>query len=87
MGEMIQLRCKTCSLVRDESIGIGMAGVGDELCACYRCHRFVLKRLKWDHSGQLQCPYCRSAIRPIKNGDACAICGDPVTIESLGVWD
>lgn len=90
MGGMISIECKSCDFTREASVGVGMMGIGVELCPCYTCCRFVKKEV--DHREGLQplilkCPYCRKAIEPVKRGDKCAVCAGRLTIETLGEWD
>ena len=90
MGEMISVDCKSCGFVREESVGVGMLGMGVELCPCYNCHRFVTKKV--DHRDGmnppiLKCPYCRKVVEPIRSGDKCAVCSGRLSIESIGMWD
>jgi hypothetical protein len=90
MGEMIRVSCKSCDFVREADVGVGMMGVGVELCPCYHCRRFVMKKVDFrtDFKGViLKCPYCRKILRPFEEGDRCAICGGSIIHESLGVWD
>lgn len=77
-------------MFRVENVGVGMMGIGSELCACYHCHRLVLKKLKWNmnlEATSLKCPYCRKAIKPIDQGDNCPICASPIEAELIGLWD
>ena len=90
MGHMISYQCKKCEMSRIEHVGVGMLGVGSELCACYHCHRYVLKRLKRSTSFEeavLKCPYCRKTIEPIDHGHNCPICASPIEVEWTGMWD
>jgi hypothetical protein len=90
MGEMIRVCCKHCGVDREEYVGVGMLGVGAELCSCYRCRRLVMKKVRWnsDLDNQvLKCPYCRSKIEIVREGDLCPICGDPLDLEFVGHWD
>ena len=90
MGSMIRLLCKKCDIDRSESVGMGMLGLGSELCACYHCHRYVLKKLKRRRNfdeAVLKCPYCRKTIEPIDHGDICPICASPIEAEPVGLWD
>jgi hypothetical protein len=90
MGHMISYQCKKCEIIRIEHVGVGMLGVGSELCACYHCHRYVLKKLKWNRNFEeaiLKCPYCRKTIEAIDHGDSCPICASPIDAEPIGLWD
>ena len=90
MGSMIRYECQTCEVFRIEHVGVGMMGVGSELCACYNCHRYVLKKLKRNMNlGEtgLKCPYCRKSVEPIDHGDNCPICASPIDVEPIGLWD
>ena len=51
MGEMISIECKSCDLTREARVGVGMMGIGVELCPCYTCRRFVMKKV--DHREEL----------------------------------
>jgi len=90
MGHTIIYQCKKCEVFRTEDVGVGMMGVGSELCACYNCHRYVLKKLKRNMNlGEtgLKCPYCRKKIEPIGHGDNCPVCASPIDAEPFGLWD
>ena len=90
MGDMISYQCKKCLILRIENVGVGMMGVGSDLCACYHCHRYVLKKLKWTRNFEetvLKCTYCRKTIKPIGHGDNCPICASPIEAEPIGLWD
>lgn len=90
MGEIISVDCKSCGFTREASVGVGMLGVGDELCPCYTCQRFVMKKVNHRDGTYpliLKCPYCRNVINPIKRTDKCAVCGGRLIIESTGMWD
>ena len=88
MGSMIQLICSTCDIDREESVGIGMMGIGNELCACYNCKRYVRKKVKWtDDPAKLKCPYCRKLIRAIRNGHKCPKCSSRIRVKEVGIWD
>ena len=91
MGGIIDCRCSTCDVDRQEFVGIGMAGSGSELCACYQCRRLVRKSIRWD-GGEidpvgLRCPYCQRLFRPVRDGDTCPICDGRLTIDEVGCWD
>lgn len=90
MGEMISVHCNSCDYTREASVGVGMLGVGDELCPCYTCRKFVMKKVNHRngiHPLILKCPYCRNVVKPIKQADRCAACGGRLSIESIGMWD
>ena len=90
MGNTIIYWCKKCEVSRMEDVGVGEMGVGSELCACYNCHRYVLKKLKRNMNlGEtgLKCPYCRKSVEPIDHGDNCPICASPIDVEPIGLWD
>lgn len=87
---MIHLECPTCDISRSEDTGVGMLGKGQELCACYTCKRFVMKKVNFlmEKEGvQLRCPYCRREVKPIEDGDSCPECGSEIKIEVIGLWD
>ncbi len=90
MGEMIRVSCNSCDFEREADVGVGMMGLGVELCPCYHCRRFVRKKVDYRKSFDgvvIKCPYCRRILQPLKEGDDCAICGGLITYESLGIWD
>ncbi len=90
MGELIRVTCSSCGFNREENVGVGMTGIGVELCPCYRCHRFVSKKVNYIGATEprtLRCPYCRRVLEPVRRGDRCAVCANRLRIESLGVWD
>lgn len=90
MGRMIRLVCHQCKIERTENIGMGMMGHGSELCGCTHCHRYVMKETSWDdrsESADLTCPDCDRSVKPIENGDACPVCGSPIRIDLIGMWD
>lgn len=45
MGSEIRLTCSGCDLNSTHLIGVGMMGIGSELCACYTCKKFVSREL------------------------------------------
>lgn len=61
MGKMISVECKSCDFVQEASVGVGLLGIGVELCPCYTCRRFVMKKVDY-RDGTLplvfKCPYC-----------------------------
>jgi hypothetical protein len=90
MGELIRVTCSSCGFDREENVGVGMMGIGVELCPCYHCHRFVTKKV--NHIGAaepptLRCPYCRRVLQPVERGDKCAICAHQLRIETIAEWD
>ena len=91
MGSMIRLLCKTCEIDRSENVGMGMIGLGSELCACYNCRRYVLKKLsRWNENqdeNNLKCPYCRKKIEPIDPANNCPVCDSVIEVEWIGMWD
>ena len=91
MGSMIRLLCKTCEIDRSENVGMGMIGLGSELCACYNCRRYILKKLShWNgkyHENNLKCPYCRKKIEPIDPANNCPVCDSEIEVEWIGMWD
>jgi len=100
MGDLIRLNCTGCGIDRTEYLGVGMSLEGQELCACYRCRRFVRKRIKWAPTtgaddawttvpelSELKCPYCRKPVVPFERGDRCPICESPVDLQPIGIWD
>jgi len=94
VGEILRVVCERCGLNRDVFNGVGMSGLGETLCACYRCERLVMK--KWsvhdDPSKQdnFTCPYCKHPIQPMpvdgRNPD-CPTCDGQLVVESIGMWD
>jgi len=94
MGEIVRIACERCGLDRDVFDGVGMAGLGETLCACYRCERLVMK--KWSvhddpaKQDNFTCPYCKHPIEPML-GDGrthdCPTCDRQLVVESIGVWD
>jgi hypothetical protein len=89
VGEMIQATCESCGYSRKASVGVGMMGIGVELCACYNCQRFVMKRVDYRDMtpSVLKCPYCRKIVKPIKNGNRCATCDGRLSVATIGLWD
>jgi len=90
MGEIICVTCKSCDFSREASVGVGMTGAGAELCPCYQCRRFVLKKVDDRHANEtvnLKCSYCRKSVSPVEKGDRCAVCGGQIDVESIGLWD
>jgi hypothetical protein len=90
MGAMIRLTCKACDFEREAHVGVGMLGIGTELCPCYHCKRFVTKKVdhrNFSEVATLKCPYCRKEIEPFEEGDSCAVCGGKVLYELIGLWD
>ncbi len=45
MGSEIRLTCSGCNLNSTHLIGVGMMGIGSELCACYFCKKFVSREV------------------------------------------
>jgi hypothetical protein len=89
MGAMIRSRCEACDSEREADMGVGMLGIGKEICPCYHCKRFVTKKVNHRNFSEvttLKCPYCRKEIEPIKDGDSCALCGSQVLYELIGLW-
>lgn len=100
MGELIRLTCSGCGADREECLGIGRSLEGTELCACYRCRRYVRKKIKLVRSttdpdlwsevpdvADLKCPYCRKSVRPLEAGDQCPICESAIELQPIGIWD
>jgi hypothetical protein len=90
MGDVIRISCPSCGYNREEFVSVGMMGQGSELCPCYHCKRYVLKKVSnptFDELPTLRCPYCRKSIEPVKKADACAICGTSIEFELIGEWD
>ena len=94
MGSVIRIQCNKCEIDRTEYVDSGELGTGSELCACYHCHRYVLKKLKrWTESfdrPNLKCPYCHKVIKPLNYGDSCPICpicASEIKISFGGLWD
>lgn len=90
MGEIIRVSCNACDFEREAVVGVGMLGSGVELCPCYQCGRFVMKKV--DHRNvfdglAMKCPYCRKILKRLEDGDECAICSSSMTYEWLGEWD
>jgi hypothetical protein len=50
MGSQIRLTCSNCDLNSTHSVGVGMMGTGTQLCACYRCKKFVTREIgvRWN---------------------------------------
>lgn len=46
MGEEIRVTCSGCRVNRRQSVGVGMMGRGTELCACYACKKFVVRKIE-----------------------------------------
>ena len=91
MGSMINVRCSSCDLERQEFVGVGMMGSGQELCACNHCRRLIRKGIKWTDDGpwptDLRCPYCRRPVHPVQTGEACPLCDGALIIDEVGLWD
>ncbi len=90
MGHTMRYECQKCEVSRIEHVGFGMLGIGSELCACYHCHRYVLKKMKWSGTFEeevFSCPYCRKTIQRINHGDNCPICTSPIEAELIALWD
>lgn len=100
MGDMMRLYCIGCGIDRNEFLGVGMSLEGHELCACYRCRRFVRKKIKWapmtsdtdpfatiPELSSLKCPYCRKPVVPFESGDRCPVCESAAELQPIGIWD
>lgn len=91
MGEMLRTACPGCGFVREDAVGVGIAGVGQELCLCTRCDDLVLVDVAWGRGGQsprrAQCPGCKRFLRRVVSGDPCLVCDGQVVVEVLGMWD
>lgn len=100
MGDMMRLYCIGCGIDRNEFLGVGMSLEGQELCACYRCRRFVRKKIKWTPTtsdtdplttipeiSDLKCPYCRKPVVPFESGDRCPVCESVAELQPIGIWD
>jgi hypothetical protein len=91
MGEMIGVSCAGCGFLREDTVGVGFAGVGQELCICSRCHHLVLVDVACGRGGQpvrrAQCPGCQRFLRRVASGDPCPVCDGQVVVEVRGMWD
>jgi hypothetical protein len=90
LGDIIRVTCNKCDVEREEFVGVGMMALGHELCACYSCKRFVLKKLKWQRGVNREsfaCPYCRESITPVQDNDQCPLCDGIVQVDHAGLWD
>jgi hypothetical protein len=92
LGSIESFACTKCGYDREVFSGIGFSGTGQGLCACYHCHRLVLKKLRWSEGGEsaLRCPYCKRHVEPLSVGDACPTCDGEVQFGRggiIGEWD
>lgn len=89
MGSMCQVTCTRCGIDRTESTGVGMLGLGRELCACVTCARLVIVEFTgFGEDRDLRCPDCAQAVRPVEHDDPCPTCGEPLMVVGIALfWD
>ena len=56
MGSQIRLTCSGCELNTTHLVGVGMMGTGTQLCACYRCKKFVSRDIgvRWNDDDKVE---------------------------------
>ena len=73
MSSTINISCDTCDVVRQESVGVGMMGLGTELYACDTCQTFRTRRIslltppiREPALEEQRCGSCKHALRLLR---------------------